>query len=476
VISFADKFLPFVEPTALVVTSVVICAGLVQNFIYFVQLVVAYTALRKRPPVRRSQTLWAAYVDVAPPIALLVPAYNEEATVVENVRSILSLHYPDFEVIVVNDGSKDRTLAVLIEAFELQEIERPFENEVEHKAVRGLYGASVYPNLTVVDKENGGKSDALNAAINVSHAPLFCAVDADSLLEADSLLRSLQPFIDEPERAVVVGGTIRVVNGCDVRAGRVRQIGLPTQLLPLIQTVEYLRAFLMARLAWSRMRSLTIVSGAFGIFRRNIAIAVGGYSHGTVGEDFEIILKIHRYMRERDRDYLIEFIPEPVCWTEVPVSLSVLAKQRIRWQRGALETFTRHKDMLFNPRYGRVGVLGLGNILLQDVIIPPLEIIGYLLVPLFWALEIIDWNLFAAFLALTFCFGIVISVGALVLEEIELRRFARARDLMLLLLVAIFENFGYRQLNTIWRILGHWHFLRGSEGWGDMTRIGFKKD
>jgi cellulose synthase/poly-beta-1,6-N-acetylglucosamine synthase-like glycosyltransferase len=232
----------------------------------------------------------------------------------------------------------------------------------------------------------------------------------------------------------------------------------------------------MARLAWSRMRSLTIVSGAFGIFRRNIAIAVGGYSHGTVGEDFEIILKIHRYMRERDRDYLIEFIPEPVCWTEVPVSLSVLAKQRIRWQRGALETFTRHKDMLFNPRYGRVGVLGLGNILLQDVIIPPLEIIGYLLVPLFWALEIIDWNLFAAFLALTFCFGIVISVGALVLEEIELRRFARARDLMLLLLVAIFENFGYRQLNTIWRILGHWHFLRGSEGWGDMTRIGFKKD
>ncbi|MDH3582338.1 MAG: glycosyltransferase family 2 protein, partial [Hyphomicrobiales bacterium] len=296
-ITFADKFLPYVEPTALVVTSVVICAGLAQNFIYLVQLVVAYTALRKRPPVRRSQTLWAAYVDVAPPIALLVPAYNEEATVVENVRSILSLHYPDFEVIVVNDGSKDRTLAVLIEAFELQEIERPFENEVEHKAVRGLYGASVYPNLTVVDKENGGKSDALNAAINVSHAPLFCAVDADSLLEADSLLRSLQPFIDEPERAVVVGGTIRVVNGCDVRAGRVRQIGLPTQLLPLIQTVEYLRAFLMARLAWSRMRSLTIVSGAFGIFRRNIAIAVGGYSHGTVGEDFEIILKIHRYMR-----------------------------------------------------------------------------------------------------------------------------------------------------------------------------------
>ncbi len=469
----ADDLLAYVEISAVIITTIVICAGLMQNFIYVLQLIVAHMAILRRPPVRQSQILWSAFVDVAPPIALLVPAYNEEATVVQNVRSLLALHYPSFEVIVVNDGSKDGTIDALIEAFGLKATERPFELALQHAAIRSLYSSPDHPNLLVVDKENGGKSDALNAAINVSYAPLFCAVDADSLLEADSLLRSLQPFIDSPNRAAVVGGTIRVVNGCEVRAGRVVKIGLPTQLLPLLQTVEYLRAFLMARLAWSRLQALTIVSGAFGIFRRSVVVAVGGYSHGTVGEDFEIILKIHRYMREQKRDYLIEFIPEPVCWTEVPVSLSVLAKQRIRWQRGALETFARHKDMMFRPRYGRIGFVGLGNVLLQDVLIPPIEFIGYLLVPLFWWLGLLEWRYFAAFLALTFSFGIFISVGALILEEIELRRFTRARDLLILLAVAIFENFGYRQLNSVWRVIGHWQFLRRRQGWGEMVRVGF---
>jgi cellulose synthase/poly-beta-1,6-N-acetylglucosamine synthase-like glycosyltransferase len=250
---------------------------------------------------------------------------------------------------------------------------------------------------------------------------------------------------------------------------------LPRRLLPLFQTIEYLRAFLMARLAWSRLDALTIVSGAFGIFRRSIAIEVGGYTHGTVGEDLEIVIKIHRRMQEAKRDYHIRFVPEPVCWTEVPESLRVLGRQRKRWQRGALETLARHRDMILNGNYGRVGMLGLGNALLTDAFGPLFEVLGYLLVPLFWATGLLSVDFLMAFLALTFVFGICISVGSLILEELELRRFPRARDLFILTLAAILENFGYRQLNNIWRVLGFYQYLRGKQGWGTMTRRGFAK-
>ena len=232
----------------------------------------------------------------------------------------------------------------------------------------------------------------------------------------------------------------------------------------------------MARLAWSHVRALTVISGAFGIFRRSAAIEVGGYTHATVGEDLEIIVKIHRHKLERGEDYRIAFIPEPVCWTEAPESLHVLARQRIRWQRGTLETFFAHRKMLFNPRYGRIGTLAFGNILLVDVMGPAIEVLGYLLIPAFWALGALSLDYLLAFLAITFTFGIFISVGSLILEEIELRRFPRPRDLLVLTVAAVVENFGYRQLNNFWRIMGTWRFLRGTQGsWGTMTRTGFRK-
>jgi cellulose synthase/poly-beta-1,6-N-acetylglucosamine synthase-like glycosyltransferase len=274
---------------------------------------------------------------------------------------------------------------------------------------------------------------------------------------------------------VAVGGTIRIANGCRIENGRVTRIGLPRNLLALFQTVEYLRAFLMARLAWSRLKTLTIISGAFGLFRRQTAVAVGGYSHGTVGEDFELVIKIHRHLRDRGEDYAITFIPEPVCWTEAPESWRVLGRQRSRWQRGALETFFRHKDMLLRPRYGRIGSLGFLHVLLVDVLGPPVEVLGYVLVPLLWGLGLLSVDYLLAYLALTFVYGIFVSVGSLILEEIELQRFPRARDLLILTLVAILENFGYRQISNLWRVQGFWQYLRGKQGWGTMTRVGFKR-
>jgi cellulose synthase/poly-beta-1,6-N-acetylglucosamine synthase-like glycosyltransferase len=423
--------------------------------------------------VPRGATLWRRYSDQAPPISLLAPAFNEELTVVESVRSLLALHYPHFEVLLINDGSKDGTLASVIAAFGLQRVERYVDDRLEHANIRGFYANPALPRLLVIDKENGGKADALNAGINCCRTPLFCAIDADSILETDALLRVVRPFIDDPDLTIAAGGTIRIANGCIIDSGRVVRIHLPRNFLALVQIMEYLRAFLMARLALGKMQVLTVISGAFGLFRRQEVVEVGGYSHGTVGEDMELVLKLHRHMRDLKRPYRIDFIAEPVCWTECPEDAKVLGRQRSRWQRGALECFAKHKSMAFNPRYGRIGFLGFGQILLVDVVGPLIEVFGYLLVPLLYALGLLALPWLLAFLAVTFTFGVFVSVATLILEEVQIRRFPRARELAVLALVAVVENFGYRQLSNFWRLQGWWQFVRKQQSWGTMTRKGF---
>lgn len=467
-----DTLVAAASAAALLVISV----GLLQNLVYLAQLVLAALALARTPPVERTRTLWQRYSDVTPPVAVIAPAYNEEKTIVENVRSLLALHYPNFEVILVNDGSTDGTLATLIRTFELAPVERSYDRAVQHQDLRGLYGSARHPRLLVVDKLNGGKADALNAGINLARSPLFCSIDADSILEADALLRAVRPFIEDPERMVAVGGTIRIANGCRISAGRVTAVGIPRNWLALFQVVEYIRAFLMARLAWSRIGTLTLISGAFGMFRRQYAVAVGGYSRGTVGEDLELVVKLHRHMRDQGLDYRIEFVPEPVCWTEVPETWRMLARQRTRWHRGALETFFKHRDMLFAPAYGRIGFIGFGHMLVIDVIGPIVEVLGYVLIPLLWAAQLISLGHLLAFVAVTFVFGIFISVCSLILEELELKRFPRTSHLLMLTLAAVLENFGYRQINNLWRLRALWQYLRGNSEWGAMARVGFSRD
>ena len=462
------------QTVAVVVTTIVITTGLLQVIIQLFQLSLTLAVLLRRPPAPRLGLVWGRYADVAPPVAFLVPAYNEERSVVESINSLLAMHYPKVEVVVVNDGSTDRTLSTLVKAFGLVAAAWEFNDVLPHKPIRTIFRSPREPRLLVVDKENGGKADALNCAVNMCRSPIVCSIDADSLLEPDSLLRAVKPFIDDPVRTIAIGATVRVANGCRIAHGRVLEVRLARNMLAVMQTVEYLRAFLMARVAWSQIGLLTIVSGAFGMFRRQIVIEVGGYSRETVGEDFELVVKMHRYMREHGREYRIEFVPEPVCWTEVPESWSSLGRQRSRWQRGAIETFFRHKRMLANPKYGRIGLLGYTNMLLVDLISPIAEVLGYLLLPTLWLLGLLSMEYLIVFLVISFSLGVTVSVGAFILQEIELRPFERTRELAILFLAAIAENFGYRQINNIWRLWGTWQYLRGDRAWGAMQRKGFE--
>lgn len=448
--------------------------GVFQNAVYALQLPAAWRELRRHSMAEDTESDWQLLIsDAAMPISLIIPAYNEGVSIVDNVRAMLSLKYPAMEIIVVNDGSTDDTLERLLRAFSMAPTNRAYDLPIEHKPIRSLYASPLYPNLLVVDKENGrGKADAANAGVNLSRAPLFCVIDADSVLEPEALLRSVRPFMENPKEMVAVGGTIRILNGCKLVGGQIKEVGLAKNPLAIVQTLEYLRAFLMSRLAWSHWKMLTIISGAFGIFRRDVTVAVGGFEHNTVGEDYELVVKIHRYMRERRKSYQMRYVPEPVCWTEAPENLKTLGNQRKRWQRGALEVFWKHRDVFLNGKYGRVGYFAFFNNFVTDVAGPIVELIGYFFIPIFWALGILDTSFMLAYVAMFFMFGVFISVCSLILEEMELQRHPRAMDLVILALAALLENFGYRQLNNYWRMVGWWEFLRGKKSWGVMTRKG----
>lgn len=452
----------------------VLLSNLVQYSLYSLQTLLAFLELRRvRRKERSTNAGWMIGAQSIPGVSLLVPAYNEERTIVENIRSLLTLRYPRYEIIVVNDGSKDGTARTVIEAFGLKPTPLRRPHPAPCRTIRGIYRHPDYPDLVFIDKENGGKSDALNAAMNYARHPLVCGVDADSLLDHQSLLKAARPFVEQPRTLVAVGGTIRIANGCTVRGGTVVAEGAPRRLLPLFQVIEYLRAFLIARLALSRMGSVAIISGAFGLFRRSALLAVGGYSHGTVGEDMELVVKLHRHFCDRGEGYQILFIPDPVCWTEAPETLPVLRRQRTRWQRGLCEVLWRHRDMLFSPKYRGIGVWGLPLFLWFDIVGPILDLVGLVLLPLLWLAGLLDPALLAAFFAVVLGGGVALSMMALVLAELALFRTTRKRDMLLLAFAAVAENFGYRQLNLLWRIEGIWHHLRRRQGWGEMTRTGF---
>jgi cellulose synthase/poly-beta-1,6-N-acetylglucosamine synthase-like glycosyltransferase len=448
----------------------------VQLALFLLVLASAAIAVRERLPFASSSLLWSRYADIAPAISMIAPAYNEGLTIVESVEALLALHYPSFEVIVVNDGSTDDTLRKLVDRFDLRPASRFCEHAAPHEPIRSFYASARFPKLLVIDKENGGgKADAVNAGINASRTPILCITDADTLVEPDALMRAVGPFIAEPSRTVAVGGTICIANGAEVDRGKVVAARLPRTFLPLVQTLEYERAFMLARVGLSRLGALTIVSGAFGLFSRDAVVEVGGYSLGTVGEDLDLTVKLHRHFRERRLPYAVAFVPRPIVWTQAPEILGDLARQRSRWQRGSLETFWKHRSMVLNPRYGPAGMIGFAQMLVVDVVGPPVAVTGYVLVPLCWAIGLLAHEHFLAFLAAVFSFGVLMSILSLTIEQILLRRISRARDLALLAAVAVVENFGYRQLCNLWRIQGWVQYLRGKKGWGAMNRREFRR-
>lgn len=409
-----------------------------------------------------------------PGIGIVVPAYNEQTTIGETVQSMLTLNYPELEIAVINDGSTDDTLAVLVERFELEPVEAEIPVEIPSAEIHQVYRSRLYSELLVVDKKNGGKSDALNAGIWLTDMPLFCAVDSDTVIDRQALLKLVRPFLERPNTTVASGGVVRVANACTIEDGIVQSISLPKTGLPGLQVMEYLRAFYSGRLGLNRINGLILISGAFGLFRTDTVREINGYRQDTITEDFDIVVRLHRYLIDNDRDYELEFVPEPVAWTEVPSDHRALGRQRRRWYRGMVETVVSNRGMVFNPAYGRIGTVVLPLFIAAEMFGRLVEGLGYLVLPLAVYFGILNVEFFLFFFLLTTGFGIFLSWFGIFSEVWSFNRYDSPWQILRLLWYGVLENFGYRQWRTVVAWRGLFQYLRGVDSWGSMERTGFE--
>lgn len=438
-----------------------------------------------------------------PKIALIVPAFNEEPTILENIRSLCRLHYPHLEIIIVNDGSADQTVMRLIETFEFRRRDTSYHAIVPTARLLGFYeapppqGAQV-ERLVLIDKENAGKADALNAGINAAQAGYVCCMDADSIINEDTLLQVMGPIVRDPEGILACGGQIGIANGCVIEQGRVVKTVLPKNWLALFQVVEYMRSFTAGRTGLAELNSLLILSGVFALLRRDILLNMGGFltrrltakiaqeycgGQETVCEDMEIIVRLRRYIIEKKLKGKILFLPYPITWSQAPTTIPDFGKQRNRWFRGLSQVLWMHKKMLFNPAYKEVGLFAMPYQFLFEFIGPLLELSGYLLLPLFYWTGILKTETFFLFFCVSIIYGSMLTVFAVMLGLWSEGRTARsghalfqyegAGPALKLLLLAALSMLGYRQLQLAFQAQGFIDFLKGKQEWKKFERTKF---
>lgn len=413
------------------------------------------------------------------PFSILVPAYNEAKTIVDSVNSFLSLDYENYEVIVCNDGSKDETLDILISAFEFVQVDVKPNDVCQSKPIKAVYFSRVEPKLVLIDKENGGKADAQNGAARVARFPYICMVDADTLLDRQSLLNLAIRLAAEPNTAAL-GGIVRVVNGCKIDKGTVTDVGMPHRFIEKIQVLEYLRAFIFGRVSLSAMKTLMIISGAFGVYRWDAFTKLNGWNRESIGEDMDAVIRLHRTIYEKRLNWKVDYATSPVSWTQVPMTWKSLGLQRERWQRGLMQVMLGNMKMFLNPRYGSVGLIGFPYFVVFEMLSPVVEFLCYPLTILCFALGIVNVTYMVYFLCLVLVWGLCISFSTILVHGDIKHHYETAGDLKILIYTAILENFGFRQIHSFWRLRGMMKYIfvkssrsTGLSGWKSIERESF---
>ncbi len=443
------------------------------NTIYLLLSITALFAIKNYMEMTHFTRLGGELSEVMPPITVLVPAFNEENSIVETARSLSQLRYPNLELIVIDDGSTDKTADRLINSFDMKESLEKYREEIKTRDLNTIYRSQQYDNLKLVRKENGGKADALNVGINIARSPLICCIDGDSVLEPESLTKIVQPFLLD-SRTVASGGTVRVANGCQIKDGFMLKAGLPNKFLPLLQVLEYLRAFLFGRMGWEPLNGLMIISGAFGVFKRKTLLEIGGYHTDNVAEDMEVIIRLHRRLSEEEKNYRIHYVPDPVCWTEVPSDINSLRSQRIRWQHGLMQSTYKNISLLFKSGSGAAGWLAFPYQLIFEGLGAAVETVGYFYLGLGIIFGFTAPPMAIAFFFISIAYGIFLSVITFLIEVISFDIYKSREAFSKLFLAALLENLGYRQVNSLWRFYGLLRSLRkGSGSWGEISKKGF---
>lgn len=412
-----------------------------------------------------------------PGISVIAPAYNESATIRNGVHTLLCLNYPKFEVIIINDGSTDDTLQQLIDEYDLVVVDFAYHEEIVTQPVKRIFKSTnpAYSKLTIIDKENGkSKADASNAGINVASFPLFLCTDIDCILHQDTLIKMVRPFVEEKTRVIATGAVIRIANSCELENGYMKRIKVAKQYLPLFQELEYIRAFLMGRMAWSRINGLLLVSGGLGLFDKEIVMKAGGYNHVSFGEDMELIIRMRIWMHENKLAYRVRYIPESLCWTEVPSTLKVFANQRTRWSKGLIQTLWFHRKVFFNPKYKLFGMLSFPYWVFFEWMAPLIEASGIIYYVYLIITHQINWPFAIVLLVFIYSFSVMITILSILWDEISGSSYTKKREIFKLCLAAIVEPIAYHPLVLFFSIKGNWFFFTKKKlKWGNMQRKGF---
>ena len=446
---------------------------------YFILALISAWVLRKYHLLSKitenNEVLSSPFV---PSVSVLAPAYNESLNIVENIKALLSLYYSNYEVIIINDGSKDDTLDQVIKAFELEKIPFVIDQKIQCAEIRGIYKSrkKALNSLLIIDKVNGGKADALNAGLNIANGEYFIAIDVDSIIDPYALQKMVKPFMEATKQPVIAtGGVIRIANSCEIRDGHLTQVDLPHQLIPLFQVLEYNRSFLMGRLAWSKLNGLLLISGALGLFDKEIVIACGGYYKHTVGEDMELVVRMRRYMEDQKKGYRVEYIPDPLCWTEAPASLKIFTRQRNRWTRGTIETLFRHWSLFLNPRYGMMGLISHPFWVAFEWLAPIIELIGVIYFIVTSITGSPNWPFFLVMLCFVYFFSVSFTSYAILFDQVAFFKYPKKRMILKQLLAALLEPFIYHPVVLYAALKGNFdYFVLRKKSWGNMTRVGLK--
>ncbi len=457
------------------VNTIILIYFITANAIYTVLMVISLYTVSLHSKFA-SKIGYGDLVDspVTPPVALLVPAFNEQDAIVQTVESLLVLNYPEKEIIVIDDGSTDETALRVIRHFGLQKMDLVYREALPGKPPFAFYHNAKVPELMLVCKENGGKPDALNVGINVARSPYFCTVDADSIIEKDALLRLMAPIVHSNVNTIVSGGVVRIANGCQLENGQIGEIQLPKSWIERCQVVEYIRTFLFGRPGWNFLNATFICSGAFCLLQKESVVLAGGFSTDTVTEDIDMIATLHRHMKDKGYKYRMVFTTDPICWTEAPHTVHMLARQRRRWQLGLIQTVMKHNMMIANPRYGLMGMISMPFHAYVEALGCVVEAAGLILLPFSFLVGAMPFSLFLLLMFLAVGYGTLLSIGSVLLAEATVRRYPSYRDVLTLLLFALIENFGYRQMVTFIRAHGVLQYFYGKQKWEAVVHRGLE--
>ena len=418
--------------------------------------------------------------ELAPGISVIAPAYNEEKTIIINVKSLLTLNYPLFEVIIVNDGSKDDTLDLLIKEFDLVEAPFAYVEKIKSKPYKRTFKSQnpKYDILTVIDKENGGtKADAFNAGLNASVFPYYLNTDVDCILARNTLSKMIKPVLNSKTRVIAVGATLRMSNNCDIEEGVITRVRPPKALIPRFQELEYIRSYLLGKMGWELINAVPNVSGGLGMFDKEIAIKAGGYGADSHAEDMDMMTRMAVHMMNNKIPYKIGYIPLSCCWTEGPPNIQILGRQRTRWASGLFQMFSDHRKILFNPKYKNLGLITFPYVFIFEFLAPIIEAFGILFTIFLILFGQVNWTFAPLILFYSYAFAVMISSIVIIWDQMTFKYYNTTREVLKLFVIALIEPFLYHPMIMFFSLKGYFSFITSRElAWGTMTRQGFEKD